>query len=56
MSGRPYNNEYIAIVHVVKQLDGTYKLKLEKEFIDSKYSVEFFAEEERRREHAKDSD
>ncbi|CAL1717471.1 unnamed protein product [Somion occarium] len=51
-TGHPYRNEYSLFLHLTRQSDGRYRLKQEKEFIDSQYIVEFFSAEKKRQEAA----
>ncbi|KIJ51378.1 hypothetical protein M422DRAFT_158316 [Sphaerobolus stellatus SS14] len=47
-TGAPYNNEYCLTFYLVNQDDGLPKISYLKEFVDSKYSSEFFAGERER--------
>lgn len=49
---QPYATEYMTMIHLAPQSDGKYRIIALKEYIDSRYMCEFFAEE-RRRERAR---
>jgi len=55
-TGVPYNNEYNITFHLVEQADGSYKISVVKEFVDSKFSDSFFpAERERQLKKASET-
>ncbi|KAI0792077.1 hypothetical protein C8Q75DRAFT_618667 [Abortiporus biennis] len=41
-SGRSYNNEYMIVHEVEEQSDGTFKIKVLKEFVDSKVTTDYY--------------
>ncbi|KAI0792076.1 hypothetical protein C8Q75DRAFT_805116 [Abortiporus biennis] len=43
--GNKYKTEYIFIFETEQQSDGSYKIKVLKEFVDSKSTMEFYAKE-----------
>ncbi|KAF8589497.1 hypothetical protein K439DRAFT_1253540, partial [Ramaria rubella] len=47
-TGYPYANEYNLILHLVSQGEGLPKISMIKEFVDSKFAVEFFVGERKR--------
>ena len=46
--GQPYASEYFIMMQLVSQSDGKHKIMVLKEYVDSKYMTEFFAEEKKR--------
>ncbi|KAH8104841.1 hypothetical protein BXZ70DRAFT_922676 [Cristinia sonorae] len=49
VTGHPYTNEYMLVFSLSQQVDGQFKVRAVKEFLDSKYCAEFFPAERRRR-------
>ena len=47
-TGVPYANEYNILLYITPQSSGPPKVSLAKEFVDSKYSLEFFGAERER--------
>lgn len=48
ITGAPYANEYMFIIHFRETQDGACRIASVKEFVDSRFTTEFFAAERKR--------